>query len=322
MTDHRQVEACCYRLDCARTQGLLSNSSSVRPNDSIRRWQKLLPAPLRTAGLNMANLTRLYGCRDERNRGCGGINMPCKVSDELIHEAADLGWRPWLVGSGTRAEGAMLSPEDYRLGDIYRWPGQFGPPILPLSRWQPSIGADYHAAAKGSADLVTLRRLVREHPLCRGDEPSNTSCAIHLRLGDVTETGPSTEAVWNGSIVSRYAHPHCYYTSAIAQLRAVHRHVSTIVLVGNMRSVASYLRFRHNVTWQNGAELVERVRQLFARSGYAVKLRLNSSADCDLVYLAKNGCMIPSGGGYSSLAATFAHQWGSVVIRGKPNCSN
>ena len=91
MTDHRQVEACCYRLDCARTQGLLSNSSSVKPNDSIRRWQKLLPAPLRTAGLNMANLTRLYGCRDERNRGCGGINMPCKVSDELIHEAADLG---------------------------------------------------------------------------------------------------------------------------------------------------------------------------------------------------------------------------------------
>ena len=56
---------------------------------------------------------------------------------------------------------------------------------------------------------------------------------------------------------SRYVRPWCFYLSAIRQLRALQLPISTVVLTGNERSVASYLKRRPGVTWRAGAALVE-----------------------------------------------------------------
>ena len=84
------------------------------------------------------------------------------------------------------------------------------------------------------------------------------------------------------------------------------RHVRTVELVGNARSVWSYLRGTNITTNRSGTELLDRTRELFAEHGFEVRQRTSSSADCDLVHMARAACLIVGGSGYGQLAAALA----------------
>lgn len=313
------------------------------------RWWRLLPRALLDAGLSERDLAELYAGRDRQNRGCGGPEQSCKLADELIAEAAERGWRPGRpravhAGSSSSmrlaarevANASMPSPRDYRLGDLYRWPGQFGPPSLPLYRWQPSVGADYHATTARGSNLAALRTAMEAaRPLCEAAaasaSASRETCAVHLRLGDVLEQPPSLDldALWaNGSagITRLYAFPRCYYRAAIGWLRASRPSVKRVVLVGNLRASEMHLgRGGHRVvvgTRGRSEAYLRRVRHLFASSGYVTVLHTHAgaSADCDLLLLASAGCLVPGGGGFGMLAAELARDAGPVFA-GSSQCA-
>ena len=123
----------------------------------------------------------------------------------------------------------------------------------------------------------------------------------------------SVDELWSKAQKRGYVFPRCYYESAIRKLRASSRRVDTVVIVGNPRSVAYGRAWRAN----NSEAYVQRVADLFAAEGYAVERRTSSSADCDLVFLAKSSCLIPGGGGFSALAAELARE---AVVEGDPQC--
>ena len=88
------------------------------------------------------------------------------------------------------------------------------------------------------------------------------------------------------------------------------KRIDTIVLVGNPRAVAYGREWRAN----NSEAYVRRVRDRFAAAGFAVEQRTASgSADCDLLFLARTGCLVPGGGGFSVIAAELARPAGPVV---------
>ena len=113
----------------------------------------------------------------------------------------------------------------------------------------------------------------------------------------------------------------CELRDAIRQLRASPmRHVRAVELIGNTRSVWSYLQ-RADVSSrkrseENGEELLERTRGLFVEHGFEVRRRTISSADCDLVHMARADCLIVGGSGFGKLAASLAR--GAVF---RPTCN-
>ena len=245
--------------------------------------------------------------------------MPCHWADALIAEAIGRGWRP---DGGAVDTTGPFSSEDYRLADLFKWPLHFGPKALPLLRWRDSIGSALHAATAKPRDSAALRSVVSAHTGCSGESPPPPrSCSVHLRLGDVMERATtqargvdlSVDDLWNKAQRRGYVFPRCYYESAIRKLRASSRRVDTVVIVGNPRSVAYGRAWRAN----NSEAYVQRVADLFAAEGYAVERRTSSSADCDLVFLAKSSCLIPGGGGFSALAAELARE---AVVEGDPQC--
>ena len=271
------------------------------------------------ATLPPSALETLYAARETKNRGCGGHMMPCHWADQLIAEAIGRGWRP---DGGAVDTTGPFSSEDYRLADMFKWPLHFGPKALPLLRWRDSIGSALHAATAKPRDSAALRSVVSAHTGCSGEPPPPPrSCAVHLRLGDVMERATtqnrgveiSVDDLWNKAQRRGYVFPRCYYESAIRKLRASSRRVDTVVIVGNPRSVAYGRAWRAN----NSEAYVQRVADLFAAEGYAIERRTSSSADCDLVFLAKSSCLIPGGGGFSALAAELARE---AVVEGDPQC--
>lgn len=245
--------------------------------------------------------------------------MPCHWADQLIAEAIGRGWRP---GGSVDTSSVPFSSEDYRLADLFKWPLHFGPKALPLLRWRNSIGSALHAVTAKPRDSAALRSVVSAHTGCSGEPlPPPRSCAVHLRLGDVIERATtqargvdiSVDDLWNKGQRRGYVFPRCYYDSVITKLRASIRRVDKITIVGNPRSVAYGRAWRAN----NSEAYVQRVADLFAAEGYAVERRTSSSADCDLVFLAKSSCLIPGGGGFSALAAELARE---AVVEGDPQC--
>jgi len=144
--------------------------------------------------------------------------------------------------------------------------------------------------------------------------------------------------------VKRYAHSRAlfharsYYVAALDWLAATKPSISAITLVANLRSLTTGSRRS-----TKSAALLRRVRSLyearpfgapahrthitaiFARvrlrqeRGYVVSKPVSSSADCDLVLLAKQGCLIPGTGGFSKLAVRFADETSaSGVFRMRP----
>ena len=309
--------------------GAFKKLHDSRPMDKTR-WPSLLPDGLRRARLDERDLAALYAGRDRRNLGCGGAGQSCSLADDLIAEAANkYGWRPTRRHSRAAAAvpDTMRSPLDYRFGDLFRWPGQFGPRSLPLYRWQPSLGFDYHLQARHDADLPLLRKLVRERPTC---EPlPRGACAVHLRLGDVLEKPEvSIDALWaNGtaSVLSGYVFPRCYYERAIRELRASHPSVRRVIIVGNAQSVARMIgRGGHHMASTsravaNSLALLANVRALFEARGFEVATRTDSPADCDLLLMAKLGCLVAGGGGYGGLAAALASDAGAVLGANRSN---
>ena len=159
----------------------MAQSHSV--GSDLPLWRSLLPAPLAASNLNETELRFLYAERDQTgHRGCGhirGHGMPCALSDSIIADAAAQGWRPGRTAMPRDGETRMKSPGDYRLGDLFQWPSHFGPRGVPLYRWQPSIGFDYHAGARRDSDWPLMHSLIEAHPPCA--PVPERACAVHLR---------------------------------------------------------------------------------------------------------------------------------------------
>lgn len=175
-------------------------------------------------------------------------------------------------------------------------------------------------------DMCVLNEIVPT-----SDEP--TGLVVHLRLGDVIENHSRTvESFLRGNVIDKlstdcmgslewkgsstgagsegYVQPAVYYIDIIEDyLKNGDDTMKKVTLIGGTHKNISMVKSLH---------YVEEIKTIFETRGFTVVERISTcpsiaSADADFTVMANATVFIPSGGGYSGLAAQLVTMRGNRV---------
>ena len=216
-----------------------------------------------------------------------------------------------------------LRREPYRLGDFVRHAGIFKSPrvrnLYANAQHKNSLIRRYHDATDQSTDIGILSGLVPFNP--------SDKCIIHLRLGDVIDNSPfSVDDHWskpinggngrdtmNGKIWSGSAcksEKDCKSTGYVKSKTFFEsicdKTPSQVVIVSGSH--------KKTVHPEKSQEYINKVRSLLSSRGKTCELNWNREPDLDFSTMCNARVLVPSGGGFSQLAASVVKHRGGTVI--------
>lgn len=247
----------------------------------------------------------------------GGVLTGARGELELgrTSSARASAWRP------VATESAPHSEEGYQLGDCFfdtmgMRAGKYGQQHH-KERWPNSLAVAYMERTTAAGDYRVLTDLVRT----RGGAPPATSLVVHLRTGDVLDQaglplraflGHYQPLCWQHDLRetgSVYAQPLNYYENIV-----VPPDVKDVVVVA---STAYHSPWEKAAEQDNSRQYIKAISDVFVQKGYRVTERLNGDADQAFLFCAQARHFVPSGGGFSTMAASVVERLGGTVL-GEP----
>jgi len=216
-----------------------------------------------------------------------------------------------------------LRKEPYRLGDFVRHAGIFKSSKVrrdyAATQHKNSLIRKYHDATDRGTDIEILSGLVPFNP--------SDKCIIHLRLGDVIDNSPysvddhwteshyvddGVDAMngkkWKGSACKSqrdckstgYVHPKSFFERVCDLIP------SQVVIVSGSH--------KNTVHPEKSQEYIKRVRSFLSSRGKTCELYWNREPDFDFSAMCNAHVLVPSGGGFSQLAASVVKHRGGTVL--------
>ena len=204
--------------------------------------------------------------------------------------------------------------------------------LLEIVRQRAANGGVDTAASSHTRTANDLHRLP-----CRDVHHGPDECVVHLRLGEVFSQinltaqelwrgQPGTGAPWDwdwgrkGKETRTYVKPIRYFEEVATQLP---KGIRTIILLGKADSLTAAKRtFPHgdsNHAIKQSQVYLDLLRTFLLQKGFAVRMHRGTpghthhATDCDFVYMSTAACFVPSGGGFSALAASIVDKGGGHV---------
>jgi hypothetical protein len=212
---------------------------------------------------------------------------------------------------------------EYRLGDVYR--GLLLYPhhrylYIPLSYPLWSIARQYANTTSISHNIAVLDAIVPINPSC-------DRLVVHLRLGDVIEKHPRSVADFlsgsyaideehlltmehdgmrvhgsDGATSEGYVKPLSYYVHVIDEYKRSDGCGAEVTIIGGTH---------RSIPMVKSLEYVSSIVSLFRQNGFVVNQRISMSpsvreADQDFIDMVNARYFVPSGGGFSQMAAQLA----------------
>ena len=204
-------------------------------------------------------------------------------------------------------------------------------------QWSGSIGDSYAQQAKVPYDLEALKTVIDRQKSkngkvsCGAARPPRAACVFHIRAGDIFRSctaalgrgdcvAHSAEELWRGSgpngtawrstIGEKMVQPRSYFERALRNLPNATR---SAILVGQFSTragtpEAGYVALL--TAWLKARGLTVLRHQAVVRGQFD-----HRQVDCELLFMARSRCFVPSGGGFSELVAQMVERKGGVVIR-------
>lgn len=219
----------------------------------------------------------------------------------------------------------IIGGAEYRLGDLFngylarhhakyvnqmnlsRWNGA----AVFCGRWPSSIGCEYCLSAQHDIDKDAMYRAVQvvaeSNP---GIQPDSDAVVIHLRLGDVFDWKERYNCALRNlqkNTSCLYSNPAYVYKALVMKLPKLVTHVW---IVGNPMYRAKSLRHGGNVSISFAEHVIKEIESILPVRG----VRFNTSADDDLIFMARSHYLIPARGGYGSLAALAATRMSNATV--------
>jgi hypothetical protein len=199
---------------------------------------------------------------------------------------------------------------EYRLGDVYRGTLLSAPYRyiwIPLSYPSWSIARQYAASTSRPMNIDVLDTIVPRQ--------AHDGIVVHLRLGDVFEMHTRTVAEFLSSELDRndasngerYVQPLLYYKQVIDASAGYT--TKKVTLIGGTHKALSMVK---------SMQYVDAITELFRHHGFEVIRRISSEpsirrADRDFSMMVNAAFFVPSGGGFSKMAAQLARKRNAIV---------
>lgn len=211
-----------------------------------------------------------------------------------------------MVQIKTVADMRRFGGMEYRLGDLYY--GTFkriNATRVFCGRWPASIGCEF-AKSDGQAGLkiTRLMSIVRSRgTVASTQDIDNHSLRVHLRVGDVLDwTHYQSKFGCDMTRGCLWVNPLIYYRRV-----RIPREVSSVVIVANPC-------WRVTKNCSRSREYVNNVANIMRSRRYSVRLRLNSSADDDFMFMVTGRYFLAGRGRFSTLMTECAKRNGANVL--------
>ena len=201
-------------------------------------------------------------------------------------------------------------------------------------QWPGSIGDSYVQQAKVPYDLEALKTVIdRQVTLsssCGAARPGLAACVFHIRAGDIfrsctaTHTSDcvahSAEELWRGrgpngtawqsTNGEKMVQPRSYFERA---LRHLPKGTRSAIIVGQFSTQAGTPEAGYVAlltAWLEARGLTVLRHQAVVRGQFD-----HRQVDCELLFMARSRCFVPSGGGFSQLVAQMVERKGGSVMK-------
>lgn len=199
----------------------------------------------------------------------------------------------------------MIQPvQNYRLGDVVngwiekqhrRDPG-YPSASRYCSHWQGTLGCDYVRECTGWRNYSCFVGLVRAKG-CAPREGDAETVVVHLRLGDVLDL-----PYYQLQKRNAYVLPLSKYENGF-----IPRWIKRVSIVSNV-SFRAYTGHSRSQTY------LARVLATFRQRGFETVRAEHATADEDFLHMACSRYFMPSGGGFSSLAALVVRHYNHTLL--------
>lgn len=159
---------------------------------------------------------------------------------------------------------------------------------------------------------------IRSQP-ANAERPGASDIVVHLRIGDVVDyTAVSVQQLLDSQRIFYPTEPNSQYVKTLSFYKS--RNMTDLVRKRTVVLVAA-AHAGWNATLRPPLPIksclyVHSLKNFFTQLGAAsVKLRLGNTPDADMYFMSQANFLVPSGGGYSRVAACFVmHNQGKVFL--------